>query len=88
MQEGNEAWAFYEREHLADAYRTMRSASYAHAYDIHPRNRDAVAALNRTADTLLEEAGDSEGKRREIARVLQETSGHFRQYPPVVDAAR
>jgi serine/threonine protein kinase len=88
MRQGNEAWTFYEREHLVNALSDDAIGNYARAYDIHPRNRAAVAALNRTADTLLEEAGDSEGKRREIARVLQETSGHFRQYPPVVEAAR
>jgi serine/threonine protein kinase len=87
MRQGNKAWTFYEREHLVNALSDDAIGNYARAYDIHPRNRDAVAALNRTADTLLEEAGDSEDKRREIARVLQETSG-LRQYPPVVEAAR
>jgi serine/threonine protein kinase len=88
MRQGDEAWVFYEREHLVNALSDDAIANYALAYDIHPRNRDVVAALNRTADTLLDEAGESEEKRQEIARFLQDTSGHFRKYPPVVEAAR
>lgn len=87
MQVGDEAWAFYERDGFADAIGTALS-SYAKAYDLHPRNRDAVAALNRGADEALRAAIDDVEKRREIARELQELSAHFRKYAPVVEAAR
>lgn len=87
MQVGNEAWTFYERDGFADAIGTALS-SYAKAYELHPRNREAVAALNRGADEALRAASDDAEKRREIARELQELSAHFRKYAPVVEAAR
>ncbi|HEY0684379.1 MAG TPA: serine/threonine-protein kinase [Steroidobacter sp.] len=87
MQEGNEAWAFYERDGFADAINTAL-ASYAKAYDMHPRNREAVAALNRGADEALRATKDDVEMRRELARELQKLSAHFRKYAPVVEAAK
>jgi hypothetical protein len=87
MQVGNEAWAFYEREGFTDAINGALT-KYAEAYDLHPRNREAVAALNRAADAALKAAGNDTELRREIARQLQERSVHFRKYTPVVEAAK
>jgi serine/threonine protein kinase len=85
MQEGDEAWAFVER---GETYALPDAIDrYAKAYAIHPRNRSAVAALNRSADALLDAAGNEE-ERREFARNLQDQSIHFHKYPPVVEAAR
>ena len=42
MQEGDEAWRFYERDGFADAI-VGALTEYAQAYDLHPRNREAVA---------------------------------------------
>jgi hypothetical protein len=86
MQEGDEAWAFYERDGFADAIDAALT-SYAKAYEMHPRNRDAVAALNRAADEALGAAADDE-QRHAIAQNLQERSAHFRKYAPVVAAAK
>ena len=87
MKEGDEAWSFYEREHLADAVE-VALASYAKAYDLHPRNREAVSALNRAADEVLKEAGSDADQLRQAAKILQDRSVHFRKYAPVVDAAK
>jgi hypothetical protein len=87
MQEGNEAWGFYERDGFADAIDGALT-EYAQAYDLHPRNREAVAALNRAADAALRAAGDDVELRQKIARNLQDRSAHFRKYAPVVAAAK
>lgn len=86
MAEAHRAWSFYEREGLDDAW-NMAVDLYAQAYSLHPRNREAVAGLNRAADALLKSAATAE-ERRELALQLQQRSEHFRTYPPVVDAAR
>jgi serine/threonine protein kinase len=87
MNEGDQAWAFYENEGFADAIESAL-ASYAKAYDLHPRNREAVAALNRAADEALRVTKNDPARRREIAESLQQLSVHFRKYAPVVDAAK
>lgn len=87
MKEGDEAWAFYERDGFADAIDAALT-KYAKAYELHPRNRAAVAALNRVADEALRVAGDDMGQRHAIAENLQDRSAHFRKYAPVVEAAR
>lgn len=87
MKEGDEAWAFYEREGLADGIQSAL-ANYAKAYDLHPRNREAVAALNRAADEALRVTKEDPARRHELASNLQLLSAHFRKYAPVVDAAK
>ena len=87
MKQGNEEWAFFEREgQVPQLYGAIEH--YARAYDIHPRNRAAVAGLNRAADALLEVADDDKEARRRFAQDLQDRSEHFRQYAPVVAAAQ
>lgn len=86
MEEGREAWTFYERERIDDAW-SAAVDYYAEAYRLHPRNREAVAALNAAAKTLLASAKTDE-QRRALARHLQERSAHYRSYGPVVDAAK
>ena len=53
MKEGDEAWQFFARDHISDGA-VSAIDFYAEAYDIHPRNRDAVAGLKKAADALLE----------------------------------
>lgn len=86
MEEGARAWAFYERERIDDAL-NVALHQYARAYSIHPRNREAVAALKKVAQASLA-AADTEGRRRLIAIELQERSEYFRTYAPVVAAAK
>ena len=61
--------------------------SYAQAYDIHPRNREAVAGLKKAADALLDLQPD-EVQRQQLAKALQDMSVFYRKYAPVVDAAK
>ncbi|MGH8187996.1 MAG: hypothetical protein ACREUC_15660, partial [Steroidobacteraceae bacterium] len=87
MTEGNQAWGFFDRERFVEALNDA-AEFYSRAYDIHPRNRDAVTGLNNVADALLEAAGDDATLRKQIAIQLQSQSTHFRKYAPVVDAAQ
>lgn len=86
MAEGREAWSFYERERIDDAL-NVAIDQFAEAYRIHPRNREAVAALNQAAAAVLS-AAETDERRRQLAARLLEESEHFRNYPPVVEAAR
>jgi serine/threonine protein kinase len=87
MREGDESWAFYEKEGVNDAV-VSAIAEYSEAYNVHPRNRDAVAALNRAAKVALELTGDDPAARRELAKSLQQMNQHYLKYPPLVEAAR
>lgn len=88
MQHGDAAWTIYESVGDAPALSDDAINHYAAAWALHPRNREAVAALNRTADELLRLAGESSEDQRLIAQNLLARSEHFRKYPPVLDAAR
>ena len=85
LKEGDEQFAFFQREGtmLEDSI-----SSYAAAYALHPRNRDAVKGLNRAADALLKQAGDDRELRAKVAEILQERSDYYKKYQPVVDAMR
>jgi Protein kinase domain len=85
MANGNEEWGFYERErNVAALWGALDE--YAGAYEVHPRNRDATKALNKTADALLAAFSNDPNERREIAIRLQRTSDYYLRYQPVVDA--
>lgn len=86
MTQGQEEWAFFERDGIGVALISAVDL-YAEAYRIHPRNREAVAALERAALALLDSAEDKT-QRRTFALDLQARSEHFRKYAPVVEAAR
>ncbi|HEU4601367.1 MAG TPA: serine/threonine-protein kinase, partial [Steroidobacteraceae bacterium] len=86
MSDGDAAWQFYTRDRIGDALDSAIDL-YADAYAVHPRNREAVAALNKAADAVLKAASDP-GMRRDLARKLQERSDYYRKYAPVVEAAR
>jgi hypothetical protein len=87
MAEGNEFWGFYEREHQTDAAINAVDL-YGQAYAIHPRNREAVAALRKSADALLALPGLDAQTRQALAKDLQTKSAFYEKYAPVVDAAR
>jgi hypothetical protein len=86
MTEGDRAWASYEREG-ASYWLQPALEHYANAYDLHPRNRDAVAALNRVARAALSSAPEADERRR-LARELLQQSPHFSKYAPVAEAAQ
>jgi serine/threonine protein kinase len=87
MDTGDEFYAFYEREGVSDQLYSA-IASYGKAYEIHPRNREAVAALKKGAAAALEAAGDEGELRKAVAVMLLERSDYYQKYPPVMDAAR
>jgi serine/threonine protein kinase len=87
IKEGNAAWQFFEKEKQTDA--AFGAVEwYSKAYDIHPRNREAVAALKKAADSMLGMPGIDEKQRQEIAKFLQSQSAYYQKYAPVVDAVR
>lgn len=86
MAEGHEEWAFFERDRIGGALLSAIDL-YSKAYGIHPRNREAVSALNEAAEAFLADA-QNEQQRRERARYLQAKSAHYRKYAPVVEAAQ
>jgi serine/threonine protein kinase len=87
MAQGNEAWQFFERDNI-DLALNDAIDWYARAYDVHPRNREAVAALKKSANALLDLAGEDPQKRRDVAGKLQAQSAYFQKYAPVVEAAK
>jgi len=86
MAEGDAAWQFFERDHISDGAASAVD-SYALAYEIHPRNREAVAGLKKAADALLGLPGN-EKDRQALAKELQKKSIFYEKYAPVVDAVR
>ncbi|HKE94134.1 MAG TPA: hypothetical protein VKB34_07510, partial [Povalibacter sp.] len=60
---------------------------YANAYELHPRNYDAVKGLKKTADEILRLSGDDREMRHAAAANLMEHSEFYRKYAPVVEAA-
>jgi serine/threonine protein kinase len=88
MADGDAGFELYQRE---GNFILLQSAIelYAKAYNIHPKNRQAVAALNKSADEMLAAgAADNSEQRREIAASLQGFSDYYRNYPPVVEATK
>ena len=87
MAEGNQFWGFYEQQRQVDG--AMQAVKlYGEAYALHPRNREAVAALKKAADSLLGMPELDEKKRQELAKFLQTQSAFYEKYAPVVDAVR
>jgi hypothetical protein len=86
MAEGDKAWASYEQKR-GTYWLEPALEHYVRAYEIHPRNREAVAALNRVARAALASARDPEERRR-LARELQSQSAHFAKYAPAAEAAK
>jgi hypothetical protein len=87
MTEGDKGWEFFERDGMPDGLGSALQY-YSNAYELHPRNREAVAGLNKVAKATLALAGDDTERRREIAEELQKSSPHYKKYGPVVEAAR
>jgi hypothetical protein len=87
MAEGDEFWGFYEREHQTDAAINAVDL-YGQAYALHPRNREAVAALKKSSDSLLAIPNLDEKTRQALAKDLQTKSAYYEKYAPVVDAVR
>jgi hypothetical protein len=87
MHEGDAAWQFFLKDSNTGALNDAIQF-YSMAYGIHPRNRDAVRALRRSADAYLALHSSGASERREAAAFLQGTSEFFLKYAPAVEAAR
>jgi hypothetical protein len=85
MAEGQQEWGFYERDGNVMALYSAVDR-FAAAYDLHPRNRDAVTALEAAAQGFLDSTRNDIEKRRELAKMLQEKSEYYRKYQPLVEA--
>lgn len=85
MSDGKEAWNFWvgeeNQQSLIDAI-TFFSSAYA----LHPRNPDAVKALQMVGDAQLDLAKKDEELRYTIGCKLQRMSDYYRKYTPVLDA--
>jgi serine/threonine protein kinase len=87
IQQGNGFYAFYEREGASDQLFSAIE-SYGKAYQIHPRNREAVAGLKKGAAAAFEAAGSNEELRKAVAAMLLERSDYYQKYPPVLEATQ
>jgi serine/threonine protein kinase len=85
--DGNQAWAFYRQQGIADAL-TGSLDDFAKAYDLHKGDREAVRGLTRAADEALKRARGNPADLHETARILAETSEFLKTYPPVIDSLR
>jgi hypothetical protein len=86
MAQGDQAWQFYARDNISDGA-VSAIDFYVKAYDIHPRNREAVAGLKKAADAVLA-LPISEMDRQALAKDLYDKSVFYQKYAPVVDAVR
>jgi serine/threonine protein kinase len=82
LTSGNELWRFYEQDHNLLALQDAID-QYAKAYNLHPRNRTAVAALRRAADSGLQSLAAQPEQQHELARIMSERSDYLASYEPV-----
>lgn len=83
MRVGNEDWQSYLSGNAFDWQAALQS--YAEAYDIHPRNRQATRALRELARRVLEDHPDAA---QAAAQLMVEVSpGYLASYGPVKAAA-
>lgn len=87
MDVGNESWLFYEKEKNVMALQDAIDQFDA-AYKLHPRNRDATRALQKSADAALDGAKSDPERQREFAKMLSEHSDYLAKYSPVVAASK
>jgi serine/threonine protein kinase len=87
MKEGDEFWSFFEKDHISDAA-VQAINQYSEAYNLHPRNREAVAGLKKAADAVLALPGLEGETRQELAANWKKKNAFYEKYAPVVDAAR
>jgi hypothetical protein len=83
MSDGDKLWDFYVKDKNILALQEAVE-QYAAAYDLHPRNRDAVKALKRAADAALDATSGNPEQQKEFAKSLIERSAFLaKDYPPM-----
>jgi hypothetical protein len=83
MDGGNREYQFYEKDQNLMALQSATD-QYADAYRLHPRNRDASRALQRSADAFLAATKDDPAKQAEVAEHLAATSDYLAKYEPIM----
>jgi hypothetical protein len=83
MTEGDREWQFYQKDHnlmvLWDAV-----DQYADAYKLHPRNRDATRALEKSANAFMDATKGQPDQQRAVAEALAGKSDYLAKYAPVI----
>jgi serine/threonine protein kinase len=87
LAEGEKAWQFYHSQGIGNALSDALDY-FAAAYRLHPRDRDAVRGLRRTADEILKRVQSDPQQLHDTAAQLAQASDYLRTYPPVVDALK
>ena len=87
MADGDREWSLYQKDHNVVALWDAID-QYADAYKLHPRNRDAIHALERSANAALDATQNDVEQRRTMAMALTQKSEYLSKYPPVVAAER
>ena len=82
MKEGDESWQFYAKDHNLLALQDSVTR-YAEAYSLHPRNREATHALERSADAALQATQEHPEQQRDLAKMLAERSDFLADYQPI-----
>ncbi len=88
MHDGDQLLHFYAQDNSNVVALQDAVSEYAKAYQLHPRNRDAVRALKKSADTALDAMQNNPEQQRAFAKALAERSDFLAKYPPVRDAIR
>ncbi len=82
MKEGDASWEFYTKG--VDVAWTDALRRYATAYRLHPRDREASAALRRLAKSVL--AAYPEARTTLALQMAEESPEYLASYGPVQDA--
>lgn len=88
MRDGDQLFVFFTQNH-SDVHSLQEAVEqYDAAYQVHPRNRDAVSKLEKSADEALAVLESKPDQQREMAQALGNFSDYLKKYPPVVKAAK
>ncbi|MEJ0100206.1 MAG: serine/threonine-protein kinase [Pseudomonadota bacterium] len=81
MSEGDKAWQLYTGDPRGNSFAWHDALGYyGEAWDIHPRNRDATAALRTLADRVL---ADHPNDAADVATDLANGGQYLKDYAPV-----
>ena len=86
MAGGDKEWQFYQKEHnLMALWNSLDQ--YSDAYKLHPHNRTAVHALERSADAFLNATAGKPEEQKQAAEKLGQMSEYLAKYPPLMRTA-
>ena len=86
MAGGDKEWQFYQKEHnLMALWNSLDQ--YSDAYKLHPHNRTAVRALERSADAFLDATAGKPEEQKQAAEKLSQMSESLAKSPPLMRTA-